>query len=210
MATAPIPIPAAAAPARPPAAPATPGRWSWRCHMCGCCWPLSSAKCLDVQCGHARCSRREGQPANRLCCTVQFEAAGWRADFDWRRHIEAHGALVEAGQPHPGAAANQAQAQAQNAGVVPVPMDSRPSADNGSAAGPLSSFADHLLSCDPLASPSAAAPPPLPSPRLSSPSPARAARNKSSSPKPARRRRIEHVRRPSPLNPAWRPADRFI
>ncbi|KAL6877742.1 hypothetical protein HDV57DRAFT_518604 [Trichoderma longibrachiatum] len=198
MATAPISIPAAArAPARPPCAPATPGSWNWRCHRCRRHWPLTITKCLTDDCGHVRCSLREGQPEHRRYCKVRFDIEGWRAHFNWRHRQEpgvgteedalakmrdgTYRCEVDCAYPSQCYADRMEERLAARLSRLALDSSSHSSADDASADGPSS--------------------------RPSSPA---GGKQKSSSTTAAVRRVREHVNRPSPLNPAWTPEDIFL
>ncbi|OTA06940.1 hypothetical protein A9Z42_0077400 [Trichoderma parareesei] len=192
MATAPIPIPAvraaAAAPQRPPCAPATPGSWSWSCHKCRRRWPLYITKCLADNCGHVRCSLREGQPEHRRHCQVRFDTKGWQAHLDWRRQV-----VEEQPLPDAGAKMRDGTYRCEDDCSFPTECHEKRIAARMS-----------LLALDS-------------EPRVDDVSPSSSSFSSSFSyatgkerAKSAIRRMREHVYTPSPLNPAWRPEDIYM
>ncbi|KAH8696246.1 hypothetical protein BGW36DRAFT_183401 [Talaromyces proteolyticus] len=62
------------------APPTAPLPWHWQCHKCNHIWRIAVRRCLG--CGHAMCTKREGERGRD--CRMGFDYEGWQRRFAWR------------------------------------------------------------------------------------------------------------------------------
>ncbi|RFU74519.1 hypothetical protein TARUN_7733 [Trichoderma arundinaceum] len=70
--------------------PCSPRAWTWKCHQCHRRYPLScTRRCL--YCSHTLCFSHEGSKKKKASsCDTEFDFAGWKAYYEWRRELQEH------------------------------------------------------------------------------------------------------------------------